>query len=293
MSSNYFRGLLSSYENSNTVVYCIPFDGNASVASGASQAPKKLIELSAWLPPYTMDGKSLSKIKVFVCDYYDIDNFDDILKVSNVFNDNKFKIIFGGDHSISIPFQKKFIDYCHDHNKEPVIVHIDAHCDICSIYFGNYNSHACTVKRALENGLNPNNLFMVGIREFEQDGYENLLHKPNGINLFTSLNIHEDGLEKFVNSIKKYNNDKYLIYVSFDIDSLDSAFAPGTGTPETCGLTPFQLRKILITLAEMNNVMCLDIVEIAPPLDNNDVTSWTALKLLYEFLGHLNIGDKK
>ena len=89
--------------------------------------------------------------------------------------------------------------------------------------------------------------------------------------------------------MNKKRSKKYSIYISFDIDSLDLGYAPGTGTPETCGLTPFIIREILRFLSTFSNVECLDLVEISPPLDTNDQTSWCGIKLLYYFFENLKL----
>ena len=284
-----FRDILSnSYEEANIILYGVPFDQNCSVSSGSNKAPDKLRELSWWLPPYSMDGEPLSHIKLFDCGDVPCRTFDDISLNANIFNDNKFKLLFGGDHSISISFQKEFIKKALNNGKKPVIIHIDAHCDICDTYLGSKNSHACTVRRALENGLEEQNLFMIGIREFEKDGYEYLIARKNKVNLFQSSLINEVGLDDFFEKIAQKRTDNYWIYVSFDIDSLDASYAPGTGTPETCGLTPFHIKKILKYLGSFPNVKCLDLVEIAPSLDVNDITSWCGIKLLYDFFSSMN-----
>ena len=283
-----FRDILTkNYNESNVVIYGVPFDCNCSIGAGSMKAPQKLRELSWWLPPYSMDGKSLSHIKVFDNDDFEVHSFNDIEKNSNIFNDDKLKVIFGGDHSISIPFQEKFIKKAKEDNKIPVLIHIDAHCDICDIYLGSKYSHACTVRRAIDNGLEDENLYMIGIREFEKDGYDYLINRKNDVNLYKASDVMDIGMEKIVKSIfKKLNNDKYAVYISFDIDSLDASYVPGTGTPETCGLTPFMIKTLFENIAKLDNIYCLDIVEVSPPLDINDITSWCAIKLFYEFLAN-------
>ena len=279
-----FRGLLTEdYSKSNVVLLGVPFDQNCSINAGSYKAPNKLRELSWWLPPYSMDGEPLDHIKIFDSGDIKAHSFEDIEKRSEIFNDDKLKLIFGGDHSISIPFQRQFIDKCKIENLEPVIIHIDAHCDICDVYLGSKYSHACTVRRALDNGLKEENLFMIGIREFEPDGYNYLINRKNDVHLFKASEVLENGLDRFFNEIKIKNDGKHAFYISFDIDSLDASYVPGTGTPETCGLTPLMLRQILRLLATFNNIKCLDLVEVAPPLDVNDITSWAGIKLLYEF----------
>lgn len=292
MKDREFRDMKTdNYNEANIVLYGVPFDQNCSIGSGSNKAPDKLRELSWWLPAYSMDGEPLQHIKIYDSGDIPCRTFEDIYNNSNIFNDNKFKLIFGGDHSISISFQKRFIEKALALGKQPVIVHIDAHCDICDIYLGSKYSHACTVRRALDNGLKQENLFMVGIREFEKDGYDYLITNKNDVHLYKSSDLLNHGLNNFFGEIDKKNSDDYLVYISFDIDSLDSAYAPGTGTPETCGLTPYHIREILRHLGAFSNIVCIDLVEIAPPLDVNDVTSWCGIKLLYEFFAQLKFGD--
>lgn len=289
-----FRDLLvNKKEDANVLIYGVPFDCNCSISSGTMKGPNKLRELSWWLPPYSMNAEPLSHIKVFDEGDFDARSFEEIEKCAkDLFANETFKIIFGGDHSISIPFQKDFINKALAKGKEPVIVHIDAHCDICESYFHNTNSHACTIRRALGNGLKESNLFMIGIREFEKDGYDYLINKKNDVHLFKSTEVLTSGLKRFLEELATKNDDKHELYVSFDIDSLDCSFAPGTGTPETCGLTPMILREILRFVGSFKNIRCLDLVEVSPPLDTNDVTSWTAIKLLYEFFATLKPTSK-
>lgn len=286
-----FRGLMCDREQeANVLVYGVPFDCNCSISAGSKYAPAKLRELSWWLPPFSMDGKSLSHLRIFDKGDFSFERFEDLFtQAKGFFDSGKLPIIFGGDHSISIPFQKEFITQCKESGKAPVIVHIDAHCDICKEYMGSRFSHACTVRRAIENGLDDENLFMIGIREFEQDGYDYLINRSNGVHLYKASDVHRDGLAKWRQDMLRFNSDRYRIYVSFDIDSLDAAYAPGTGTPETCGLLPFQIKEILSTLGGFSNIDCLDLVEVAPSLDVNDITSWAAIKLLYEFLAELRL----
>ena len=281
-----FRGLIvDEIKDANVIFVGVPYDCNASINSGSRFAPNKIRELSYWLPPYTMNGHPMKNVKIFDSGDYLINDFQDLFsKAKELMEIDNLKFIVGGDHSISIPFQKEFVSKCQSNNKTPVIIHIDAHCDICIEYHGSKFSHACTVRRALENGLEQENLFMIGIREFEIDGYEYLIKNENKVNLFLATEILENGLDVLFGKLSKVNNNKYKIYVSFDIDSLDAAYVPGTGTPETCGLTPNHLRKILNYLGTFKNIEAIDLVEIAPSLDSNDITSWCGIKLMYEFL---------
>lgn len=96
------------------------------------------------------------------------------------------------------------------------------------------------------------------------------------------------GIHTFIEILKaKYNGDFYLFYISYDIDANDPAYAPGTGTPEAFGLSNFETMGIVTGIVENFDVDILEIVEVAPPLDVNNITSWLALKTLYEVFATL------
>ena len=156
--------------------------------------------------------------------------------------------------------QKSFIKKTTASGRTPVILHIDAHCDICDEYLGNKYSHACTIHRTLDNGLKQENLFLIGIREFVKDGYDILIENNNGTHLFLGTDVLDNGFDEFKKEMIKKSGDDFRIYVSFDIDSLDAPYCPGTGAPETCGLTPTIVRKILVFVADFGNVEYIDLV---------------------------------
>ena len=198
----------------------------------------------------------------------------------------------GGDHSIAIASERAFFDDCVARGKIPVIIHMDAHPDICDVYEGSKYSHACPIFRALEYGYKDENITMVGIRGFEAQEIETFKKHPK-LDVFKAFDIKKLGVEALLTLlVSKYKDSKYEVYFSYDIDANDPAYAPGTGTPEAFGLTNFETVAILTGLVANLNVTCLDIVEVAPPLDVNNITSWLALKSLYE-LFHTLIESNK
>lgn len=284
-----FRDLITENLNEANVLLCgIPFDKNASVGKGAKDAPKVLRELSYDLPPLDRKGFLLKDVKLY--DFGDFISEDfDVLKedISKFLKYEGFHIVFGGDHSIAIATNKAFFDKCKSLNKTPVLIHIDAHPDICDEYHNSKYSHACPVKRAIDYGYEDQNVTLCGIRGFEEQEVETFKKHPL-IDVFKANDIKEMGIHTFIEILKtKYSGDSYLFYISYDIDANDPAYAPGTGTPEAFGLSNFETMGIVTGIVENFDVDILEIVEVAPPLDVNNITSWLALKTLYEVFATL------
>ena len=289
MKEEFFRDLITNdLEESDVILLGIPYDEGCSCGKGASFAPKVIRELSSFLPPFTADGKSLKNLKIY--DYGDVLEFSKIEdKFKEVLSHNKFNLVLGGDHSVSIPTEKVFLDYAKSLNKIPVIIHIDAHPDICDFYDGSKNSHACTNMRAIDNGYKTEDITLVGIRGYEEQEVIYLdLHKE--LEVYNASYLNEYGFEKVLKSLfNKYkNSDKHLVYLSYDIDANDPSFAPGTGTPEAFGLNSIKLLNFIKELFLNLPIKVMDIVEVSPVLDNNNITSWLALKTIYEILGILS-----
>ena len=287
-----FRGLLCSQINEADVVLTgLPYDLGCSCGTGANLAPKVLRELSAFLPPLTMDGMPITPLKIY--DNGDIDSVDNYYsvvesKTKELFKLNKFLLFIGGDHSVSIPLEKNFLENAKSNNKIPVIIHIDAHPDICDEYDGSRYSHACPNMRAIDNGYLTENINLIGIRGYEQQEVDYFSKHPE-IKVVNASYINENGFNEIFEYLKKkYQNDKYEIYLSYDIDANDPSFAPGTGTPEAFGLNSNELMKFIKNLITHLPINAMDIVEVSPSLDCNNITSWLALKTLYEIFNIIN-----
>ena len=281
-----FRDLMvDDITKSNVIICGVPFDGNASVGKGASLAPDTLRELSYDLPALDRNGNLLSNTFI-----YDQGNFDasDFNKLSEeiyskiISYDDKFQIVLGGDHSIAIASEKAFYKKALEENKEPVIIHIDAHPDICDEYHGSKYSHACPIKRALDLGFKDENITLIGVRGFEAQEIETFKKHPL-LDVYKASDVNKLGIEALLLILcSKYKNSKYKIYLSYDIDANDPSYAPGTGTPEAFGLKSIDILDLICGLISNLNVTTMDLVEIAPPLDVNNITSWLGLKTLYE-----------
>lgn len=289
-----FRDLIvQKIEDAKIVIAGIPYELGASCGQGTKDAPDTFRELSGYLPPFTKDGFDISDMKMYDFGNLKCNNLDEIyLDSLKVFSSDLFKIFIGGDHSVSIPLQKRFVEMCKKVNKIPAIIHIDAHPDICDVYDGSKYSHACPIRRAIDNGVDSSNIVLLGIRGYEAQEIEYFnLHRE--IKVYQASYINKYGYVQLIEEIKNKFNDDYLIYLSYDIDANDPSFAPGTGTPEAFGLNSITLLNIINDIVSSLNVNVWDIVEVSPKLDCNNITSWLALKTIYEVLYTIKNKEKK
>ncbi len=286
MENNPFRGCtVTDIHHAHVLLTGIPYDEGCSCGSGARLAPQTMRELSSFLPPLSKDGMLLNSIQLY--DTGDIKKqdssyFEHIEKESlKRFLTNKFPIFLGGDHSITIPLQRSFYQYCQNIKKIPVIIHLDAHPDICDEYDQSKYSHACTNFRSLEYGYLPEHLHLIGVRGFELQEVQYLNQHPE-IHVYTATKILKEGIQPIIEQLKAMYDDRYAIYLSYDIDINDPAYAVGTGTPEAFGLPSIMVLELIIELFKNLPIAAFDIVEVSPSLDCNNMTSWLALKTLYE-----------
>lgn len=276
-------------EDANVLIKGIPFDGAASVGKGACQAPDMIRQLSKALPPITEEGTVLKNFYVKDLGDFEVDlNWERFYEaIENetkaMFETNKFCLFIGGDHSVSIPLEKAFIET--NKGKKIGIIHFDSHSDIIDEYEGHKWSHACTQRRALDFGLEDKGLSLVGIRSWEEEELI-FLEEHSDINVVTAARIYEEGINALTKNLTERYQDYDAIYLSIDIDVLDPAYAPGTGTPESGGLSTRQMMQIIKSLFKNLPIKAMDIVEVSPLLDTtNNITSWAALKLMYEAFG--------
>jgi agmatinase len=185
-------------------------------------------------------------------------------------------IFLGGDHSISFPIGKAFLDL--NKEKEPCLIVFDAHAD-CMIA-GKNPSHEEWLRALVEQGFPDKNILLVGARNLWQDEIKFLAEKK-----IRKIGVNELmlDLEEVTDSIMEFSNGKNL-YVSFDIDVVDPAFAPGTGYKEPGGLTARQAVYIVSRISRMKNLRVFDIVEVDEKKDYENSTGKLAAKLLAELL---------
>jgi len=287
-------------EEANICVLGVPFDGAVSCGKGTALAPERIRMLSRYLPPITETGIILDNVKVYdqgdVAISLDWEKYyheveEEALKLLNT---GRFCLFLGGDHSVTIPLHRAFGRYqkklAEQQGKERKVgvIHFDAHCDLCDIYDGHKWSHACTERRSLEAGvMRPQDLMFLGIRSWEADELEFLAENPEII-VLKAYDVFKIGYLEAYRKIEQRFKDYNAVYFTLDIDVLDPAFAPGTGTPEAGGISNRELMELVKLMLGNLPIKTMDIVEVSPALDISDITSWAALKVIYEVYGCLN-----
>ena len=274
-------------EEADIVVFSIPYDGGVSFRAGAKDGPKELRKITYTIAPTTETFESFEGINVV--DLGDVAGesrdqlFASAEKITyDAVKAEKFFVMIGGDHSVTIPVHRG-IDSALD---EPFgIIHIDAHFDLCQEMNGDILSHGSTERRALEleNITGVESLFFLGIRSVETQELEFI--RKNDINCLSAKDMSEMGTEAVISKVKDHFKGYKNIYITLDIDCLDPAYAPGTGTPQFGGLTPRDLLTLMRGLFDLP-IIGMDIVEIAPRLDNSLVAVFAARKIVTECWGH-------
>lgn len=282
-------------EKSGICIMGIPFDSAVSCGKGASQGPDKMRELSRYLPAVTETGTVIDNFKVYDIGNIPIDlNWEKYYKqveeeAYSLFRTEKFCLFLGGDHSVTIPLHKAYGRYFKDNKKSKIgVIHFDSHADIIDNYDGHKWSHACTEARALEDVILPADLAYVGLRCFENEELEVFKANPE-IMVIKAYDVFKDGYMVCYKKLEERFKDYDAVYFTLDIDVLDPAYAPGTGTPEAGGLTSREMIEFTKLIVGNLPVRAMDIVEVSPPLDQeNNITSWVALKIIYEVFSCIN-----
>lgn len=265
-----------------------PFDSGVSFRPGARFGPAHVREASRLLRPYNpaQDTSPFATQQVvdagdIVANPFNLDEaVQQIDEAATELGERVAKIVtIGGDHTIALPLLRAVTK-----KHGPVaVLHFDAHLDTWDTYFGAPMTHGTPFRRASEEGLIDLTASMhVGIRG-PLYGKEDLEDDARlGFQLVTTESIEEHGVPTALDRIRARIGDAPL-YISIDIDVLDPAHAPGTGTPEAGGLTSRELLRLIRGLAD-RNIVGADVVEVAPAYDHAQLTAVAASHVVYELI---------
>ena len=266
----------------------IPLDVGTSNRPGTRFGPKQIRAESVMLRPYNMWTRAAPFDSLRVGDLGDvpINTFDlkDSVERITTFYDRVLAhdvvpLTLGGDHTLTLPVLRAIA-----RRHGPVgLIHVDAHADINDHMFGEAIAHGTPFRRAVEEGLiDPYRTWQIGLRGTGYTAEDFDWARDQGFAVVQAEELWHRSAAPLISKVVTALGDG-PVYLTFDIDSLDPGFAPGTGTPEIGGLTPIQALEIIRGCRGLN-LVGVDLVEVSPPYDPQGNTALLAANLLYEML---------
>lgn len=266
----------------------VPFDGGAENRPGQRHGPREIRNMSSLIRTVhhvtRVNPYELCRIAdmgdVPIASAFDLEGSHAHITrfYREVHDAGVVPLSAGGDHSISLPILRAIAA------DRPVgMVHIDAHTDTADEELGSRFTHGTPFRRAVEEGLlDPKRTVQIGIRgaQNSEEGWDFSLE--SGIRVIFIEEFARLGVEAVMAEARRVVGDGPT-YISFDVDSLDPAFAPGTGTPEVGGLTTIEAQRVLRGLRGLN-LIGGDVVEVSPPFDPSGNTALVAATMMYEIL---------
>ncbi|MEU4524087.1 agmatinase [Amycolatopsis sp. NPDC024027] len=285
---------IDQVERADVAVVGVPFDSGVSYRPGARFGPAAVREASRLLRPYhpELDVSPFAEKQVVDAGDIAVNPFDIGEAIETLQQeaealqaDGTRLVTVGGDHTIALPLLRAVAK-----KHGPVaLLHFDAHLDTWDTYFGEPYTHGTPFRRASEEGILDTSALshvgtrgpLYGKRDLEED-------RRLGFGIVTSGDVLRRGVAETVDALRQRIGDRPL-YVSVDIDVLDPAHAPGTGTPEAGGMTSRELLEILRGLRDLNLVGA-DVVELAPAYDHAEITAIAASHVAYDLVSLLTLG---
>jgi len=266
----------------------VPFDLGTSNRSGARLGPRQVRAESALLRPYNMATRAAPFDSLQVADVGDVainpyNLLDSVRRIEEAYDaileHDCVPISLGGDHTITLPILRAIAK-----KHGPVaLVHVDAHADVNDTMFGEKIAHGTPFRRAVEEGLlQCEYVTQIGLRGTGYAAEDFDWCRQQGFRVVQVEECWHRSLAPLAAEIKARIGDR-PVYLTFDVDGIDPAFAPGTGTPEVGGLTVSQGLELVRGMRGLN-IVGGDVVEVAPAYDNAGVTSLLAANIAFEML---------
>ncbi len=280
--------LATSLEGIDIGLFGIPYDGALTNRPGARHGPREIRNQSSLIRAINHATRIDPFAMCRVCDMGDV-AFEQIFDIEASHNAieaftaglveaNIMPLAFGGDHSVSLPLLRAIA------KDGPVaMIHVDAHTDTWDSFQGSKFNHGAPFRRAVEENLiDPKATIQIGIRGTQNlsEGWD--YSESSGMRVVFCEELHDTGAAAISEEAGALVGER-PVYLTFDIDSLDPVYAPGTGTPEIGGMTTHQAQTLLRGLRHLNYVGA-DLVEVSPPFDAGYVTSLAGAALGYEIL---------
>jgi agmatinase len=280
--------LLDSPRGVDLAVVGIPFDTGASFRVGARFGPAAIRAASVLLKPYAYEQGVDIFARCGAADLGDLgvvpgyleDSYARIAEgMSAIMEAGAVPVALGGDHSITLPELRAVVRY----HGAVALVQFDAHTDTWDDYFGRKYTHGTFVRRAIEEGvIRPELSIQVGMRGslYAAADLEDARHL--GLEVVPMGELRRQGVEAVGRAIRQRVGNA-PVFLSFDIDFLDPAYAPGTGTPQVGGAATWEALALLQACAGIR-IVAVDVVEVVPPYDPAEITALAAAQVVHECL---------
>jgi len=267
----------ASYQESESLIMPVPYDGTSSWVRGSSKGPDAIIEASEYLELYDIETDSrVYTLGIHTLPHMDVKEGDDpetvIRKVEYEAEKHmdKFIVMLGGEHSITTglvrALKKKHKDFS--------VLQLDAHTDLRNSYKGSPYNHACVMARVRE--MCP--VVQVGIRSISEEESQVV----DWDQIFLAKDIHDND-EWVQDAVDKLEQN---VYITIDVDVYETSLMPSTGTPEPGGLGWYRVLALLKKVAENKKIIAFDVVELCPDVKNK-APDFLAAKLIYKLLGYI------
>lgn len=272
-----FEEKYTNYETAEIAILPVPYDGTSTWIKGADKGPQALLEASFNLEFYDIETDSeVFKKGIATLDAVTENSSPEAMadeverRMNTILDDKKFPVLLGGEHSVSVGAFRAVAKHYDNFS----ILQLDAHSDMRDEYEGSPYNHACVMARGKDI---TSSIVQVGIRSSAIEEKHNI--DPERI--FYAHEIKELGDTTWMYEISQKLLDN--VYVTIDLDVLDPAYMPSTGTPEPDGLSYRDVMTLLKFINERHNIIGLDVVELCPNASNK-APDFLAAKLIYQFL---------
>lgn len=275
----------------------IPFDTAASFRAGARFGPNGVRNISAMIKPNnialgvnimdSLKGADLGDVPI-IPDYIH-ETYEAIEHtLTGILDCGAVPIGIGGDHAVTLGELRAVAKR---HGKV-ALVHFDSHLDLCDTVFGQKYNHGTPFRRAVEEGLiDPFHSVQIGMRGSLYDPDDFNVAAELGFQVIPGDMLHTMTPERLAELVRERVGDR-KVFLTFDIDFVDPAYAPGTGTPEVGGFTSYETLQYIRGIKDLSYVG-FDVVEVAPPYDQSEITAYMGANLIFEFMSILAYQKKK
>ena len=265
-----------NYDESGIVIVPVPYDETSTWMKGANKGPDAIMEASVNLEFYDIETSSEAHLKgiftvppVLQKESPEKLTEDMYYRILTLLSENKFPVIVGGNHTVSIGAIKAFAEYFDN----LTVLQLDANADLRQVYEGSKLNNACAMARARECA----HVVQVGIRSMSSEEVPYVEHDRifYSHELFYNKNLYKKAIDKLSENV----------YITIDLDVFDPSLMPSTGTPEPGGPEYFELLHFLRDVIKNRNVVGFDVVELCPSATNKS-PDFIAAKIIYQLLSY-------